>query len=76
MSMKLEEITVEAMKLEIKSRAELAEKLILSLDTPSDSEIEHLWVCEAERRLKEFQEKKVSAIPADEVYRRAIGEIS
>ena len=64
------------MKLSLEERAQLAGKLLLSLDEPSESEIERLWLEEAERRLKEFREGKVRGIPAEEVFRRAVADIS
>ena len=54
----------------------MAGRLILSLDEPSESEVERLWLEEAERRLKEFRSGKVRGIPADEVFRRAMDDIS
>lgn len=60
----------------MEERAQLAGRLLLSLDEPSDAEVEKLWIEEAERRLKEFREGKVRGKPADEVYRRALEDIS
>ena len=74
--MQLEELAKEAMKLSLEERAELAQRLLFSLDEAPDAEIERLWIQEAERRLQEFREGKVQTIPAEEVFRRAITEIS
>lgn len=74
--MQLEEVASQALKLSLEERAELAERLLLSLDEPSESDIERLWLEEAERRLKEFREGKVKGIAAEEVFRRAIADIS
>ncbi len=76
MSKKSDEILSTAMELTLEERAQLAGKLLLSLDEPFDSEVEQLWMEEAERRLKEFREGKTKGIPADEVFRRAIADIS
>lgn len=76
MGTKFDEVTTAAMELNIEERAELAGRLLLSLDEPSESEVERLWIEEAERRLKEFREGKVRGIPADEVFRRAMDDIS
>lgn len=76
MSKKLEEAIAVAMELTLEERAQLAGKLLLSLDEPSESEVERLWLEEAERRLQEFREGKIKGIPADEVFRRAIADIS
>jgi putative addiction module component (TIGR02574 family) len=76
MSRKLEELEAEVMNLSLEGRAQLAEKLILSLDAPSGEENLHLWVVEAERRLKELREGKAKELPAEEVFRRARAAIS
>lgn len=76
MAMNLEELAAEVMKLALEDRAQLASRLLLSLEEPSESEIEKLWLEEAERRLREFREGRVQGIPGDQVFRRAIGEIS
>jgi putative addiction module component (TIGR02574 family) len=73
---KRDEILAEAMELSLEERAQLAGKLLLSLDEPSESEVERLWMEEAERRLQEFREGKTKGIPPDEVFRRAIADIS
>ncbi len=76
MSKKLEEIINEAMELGLKERAQLAGALLSSLDEPTESEVERLWLKEAERRLRDFREGKVKSIPAEEVFKRAIADIS
>jgi putative addiction module component (TIGR02574 family) len=75
-SKKLEKIINVAKDLRLEERAELAGSVLLSLDEPSESEVERLWVQEAERRLQEFREGKVKGIPAEEVFNRAIADIS
>lgn len=74
--MDMEELLTEAMKLGLEARAELAQRLILSVDTPTESEIEQLWLQEAQRRLREWQAGKVKAVPAEEVFQQAIAEIT
>jgi len=74
--MKLEELENEVMKLGLEERAALAEKLILSLDAPSEAENLRLWIAEAERRLKELREGTATEVPAQEVFRRARVAIS
>jgi putative addiction module component (TIGR02574 family) len=75
-SKKLEEIIKVTKDLSLEERAELAGTLLLSLDEPSESEVERLWLQEAERRLQAFREGKVKGIPAEEVFNRAIADIS
>lgn len=76
MSILTKKIESEAMSLDIHSRASLAGKLLLSLDEPSPSEVERLWLDEAERRLDEYRAGKVQALPGEEVFTRAIAELS
>ncbi len=76
MSKKLEEIIKVAKDLSLEERAELAGTLLLSLDEPSESEVERLWLLEAKRRLQQFREGKVKGIPSQEVFDKAIVDIS
>lgn len=76
METKLDKVITEALELNIEERAQLAARLLLSLDEPSESEVERLWLEEAERRINDFREGRVHGIPADEVFRRAIDDIS
>ena len=71
MAMNDEQLEAEIMKLSLDARARLAEKLILSLDAPSDEENLRLWVAQAERRLRDLREGRAKEIPAEEVFRRA-----
>ena len=70
--MKLKQIEDEALGLDEEERAELAQKLLLSLDTPSEKEIEDDWLLEAQRRARELDEGIVEPIPAEEVRRKAL----
>ena len=70
MGTKLEEVITTALQLDMEERAQLARRLLLSLDEPSESEAESVWLEEAERRLKEFREGRVRGIPANEVFRQ------
>ena len=72
----IEELAKETMQLDIEDRALLAGKLLLSLDEPTSSEVERLWLDEAERRLEDYRAGRVQGIPADDVFRRAISELS
>ncbi len=76
MSRSFEEIETEAMSLDLQGRAQLAEKLLLSLDAPTDAENLHLWVAEAERRLRDLREGKAKEIPSDEAFRKARAALS
>jgi len=65
-----------AMELSLEERAQLGGTLLFSLDEPSESEVERLWLQEAERRLQDFREGQVKGIPAEEVFNRVIAAIS
>ena len=76
MAMNVEQLEAEVMRLSLEARARLAEKLILSLDAPTEEENLRLWVAEAERRLRDLREGKAKEVPAEEVLRRARSAIS
>lgn len=76
MPMTMKKIESEALNLDLHSRANLVGKLLLSLDEPSVSEVERLWLDEAERRLDDYRTGKVQAIPGNEVFKRAVAELS
>ncbi len=61
----------EALRLAPEARAKLAQKLLLSLDTLSEEELEQIWLREADRRARELDRGDVQPIPADEVRRKA-----
>lgn len=66
----------EVLKLAPKDRARLAQRLLESLDTLSEPEIEALWLDEAERRDQALDADPSRAIPADEVLREARSRLS
>ncbi len=70
--MNLKQIEGEALHLPEEERAELAQKLLLSIDTPSEGEITTDWLLEAQHRAKELDEGIVQPIPAEEVRRKAM----
>jgi putative addiction module component (TIGR02574 family) len=71
MSPDLKECEATALRLPVAERAALAEHLIESLDLLDDTENEHLWVEEAERRYQAYKEGTISARPAAEAIRDA-----
>ena len=68
--MNLERIEAEVMKLAPDNRAELARKILLSLEEPDETEVLQLWVAEAESRRKDLREGKAKESPAEEVLKR------
>ena len=69
--MSIDEIEAEALKLEPKARARLAERLLRSLEVLSDGENETLWAEEAERRDADFDAAPGAARPSTDVLRDA-----
>ncbi len=59
--MNLKECEASALTLPVNERAVLAKRLIESLDVLDDSDIERLWLDEAERRYLEYKEGGLSA---------------
>lgn len=66
MSATIEQLTEQAMKLPVESRARLADLLVESLDTGELGRIEQLWIAEAKRRRDEVRSGEVKTIPGDE----------
>ncbi len=71
MSPDLEEIEQRLMQLEPQDRANLAHRLLESLDTLSDDENERLWLAEAEARYEKYRSGEEAAIDGDGVLARA-----
>ena len=69
--MNLKQIEDKALRLSEEERAELAQKLLLSLDAPSEEEIAEDWLREAQRRARELDQGLVQPITAEEVRRKA-----
>lgn len=70
-NMNFEQIEDKALQLSEKERAKLAQKLLLSLDICSESEIENDWLTEAQLRAKELDAGTVQPVSAEEVRRKA-----
>ncbi len=69
--MDLQSVEHEALGLSPEDRAKLAQKLLLSLDTLSEEELEQAWLIEAARRAREIDRGNVQPISADEVRLKA-----
>ncbi|MDD5674139.1 MAG: addiction module protein [Chitinivibrionales bacterium] len=63
-----EKIIDEALSLPNDMRAVVVDKLLESLNIPSQKEIDLLWTNEAEKRFKDFKNKKVKAIDGELVF--------
>jgi putative addiction module component (TIGR02574 family) len=71
MSSNLDQLTADAMKLPLRDRVQLAQRLVRTLDDEVESDTEALWFAESERRLEELRSGKVQGIDADEAFRSA-----
>lgn len=71
--MDIKDLEAQALKLAPQDRAELATKILESLeeapDTEHESERKRRWIEELDRRKAEFEENPDIGIPADEVFR-------
>lgn len=76
MSLTLDQITEEAMKLPADSKALLADKLVESLESEDLDESQRLWSAEAIRRRDEIRSGQAQPVPGEQVLeevRRLVG---
>ena len=59
----------EALLLPREERAELVEKLLQSLNVPTQTEIACLWKREAEKRVRECEEGEIDAVDGKRVFK-------
>jgi putative addiction module component (TIGR02574 family) len=69
--MNLQKIENEALHLPREERAQLIQRLVLSLESPSEEELRSDWLLEARRRAEELDSGSVQAVPGEEVIRKA-----
>jgi putative addiction module component (TIGR02574 family) len=62
MSIQLEEVEAEALKLTPEERAHLADRLLASLG--GDAELEENWAIEVERRVADIESGRTHLVPA------------
>ena len=58
----------EALSLPAETRVLLIEKLLISLNLPTQPEIDHLWAEEAERRISQIDKGEVRLVPGEKVF--------
>lgn len=68
MSKRGNQLLEEALALPPDERAEVADRLLTSLETPDHREIDELWASEAEDRLEAFDRGDLRSVPAAEVF--------
>lgn len=77
MATTVEKICNEALFLPADVRINLIERLLVSLNLPTQADIERLWADEAERRVSEIEHSEVNLIPGEQVFeniRRKYGQ--
>lgn len=70
MSKKGVELLEEALSLPPVERAELADRLLTSLDAPPDGRIDELWAQESEDRLDAFDRSEIKTVSAKQVFNK------
>ena len=71
MSSNLDQLTADALKLPLRDRVQLAQRLVSTLDDEVETDTEALWFAEAERRLDELRRGKVQGIDSEDAFRTA-----
>ena len=71
MPSKANEVLEQALRLPPKQRAQVARKIISSLEPESDADVEIAWQKEVARRLAEVKSGGVKLVPWETVLRRA-----
>lgn len=62
------QVLEEALSLPPAERAEIAERLLSSLDPPTQAALDSLWAEEAEDRIDAFESGEIRAIPVSRVF--------
>ncbi len=69
--MNLKKIEAEALHLSREERSQLIQRLVLSLDSPSEDELKNDWLNEAKRRADDIDSGNVKAIAGSDVMKKA-----
>jgi len=67
-TLKNERLVKEALSLPTDMRTALVDKLLKSLNVPTQKEVDKLWAEEAERRIEDVSSGKVSTVPGNQVF--------
>lgn len=68
MSKKLADIEAQARRLPSQDRARLIRRLLATLETDNEGDVEQAWLDEAERRLAAYRAGETTARPGEEVF--------
>ncbi len=66
--MTFQDVQTAALQLSETRRAELAQRLLHSLEARHEADVEQAWAEEAERRLRDLRAHPEHGIPAEEVF--------
>ena len=69
--MEFQKIQDEALLLPKEERAQLVQRLVLSLESPSKEELRSDWLLEARRRAEELDSGSVQGVSGEDVMRKA-----
>lgn len=61
-------IIEQALSLPVDDRIGMIERLLLSLNLPTQTEIDRQWATEAERRIQEIERGTVKLVPGEQVF--------
>jgi putative addiction module component (TIGR02574 family) len=70
-----EKVLADALSLQARERAEVAAKLIASLDGEPDQDVEGAWAAEVKRRIGEIEAGRAKLVPWEDVERRIEREV-
>ena len=70
MTVRREQVLEDALSLPPNERAEIAERILSSLDLVAQQENDRLWAQEVENRLDAYERGEIKAVPADEVFKK------
>jgi putative addiction module component (TIGR02574 family) len=76
MSTVAQKVCIEALSLPRESRAEIAERILASLEDKADSKADKAWKALIRRRRSEIRSGKAKGRPAEDVMRDALQAIS
>jgi putative addiction module component (TIGR02574 family) len=68
MSIVAKKVIDEVLQLPADARVGLVEKLLISLNLPTQPEVDRLWAKEAERRIAQINKGKVKLLPGAKVF--------
>ena len=68
MSIVAKKVFDEALSLPVDARVNLIEKLLTTLNLPTQPEIDRMWADESERRITQIEKGSVKLIPSKKVF--------